>query len=440
VFRKPRADPEAQAQISALLDAARQTAARGDQRAAAELQLQAAALLRIQTVRFPRDPVHQQMLGSVLYGAGSYLSGAASPEVAVSALAEAEEAYRGLLPGEPQAVQWIADVRARRALAWAALGARASAVVDIQNSLMTYLVLVQNAELDTARVLAVAADVLAVCVDADLAVACADRSVQIYQSVAAKRGRPVAEGGHLGYLARAAWVSRTIHAAQGRIGFAEATQSIIDRSGPGGGPLPDPTLLTQLLGTPRMPDLHFTFATAVDGYEEAFGPEQARLLRTTTARSKAVVQYVPISRIYVAEADRAVNAAAALADAAGMFLAAGKLFPALPASAMRLGLEAHFLFSGASWLLTEAGRPDPRALATIDVFVPSWVEILLQCAHYAESVADLDLAADLVAHASELLGPPLKGKQADETIRRLRSDCEETGARLESARATGSRG
>lgn len=440
MFRKPREDPEAQAQISALLEAARQTAARGDQRAAAEIQLQAAALLRVQIDRFPRDPMHQQMLGSVLYGAGSYLSGAASPEVAVSALAEAEEAYRSLLPGEPRAVQWIADVRARRALAWAAIGARASAVVDIQNSLMTYLVLARNAELDIARVLAVAADVLAVCVDADLAVACADRSVQIYLSVAAKRGQPVVEGGHLGYLARAAWVSRTIHAAHGRIGMAEATQSIIDRSGPGGGPLPDPTLLTQLLSTPRMPDLHFTFATAVDGYEEAFGPEQARPLRAMTARPNALAQCVPMGRIYSAEADRAVNAAAVLADAAALSLAAGKLFQASPASAMRLGLEAHFLYSGASWLLTEAGRPDPQALATIDVFVPMWVRVLMQCAHYAESVADLDLAADLVAHASDLLGPPPKGKQTDEAIRLLRSDCEETGARLETARASGSRG
>jgi tetratricopeptide (TPR) repeat protein len=430
VFRKPREDPGAQSQIYDMINAARQAFGQNNPLAAADIQDQAADLARTQADRNPRIPEYRRTLGSVLYGLGSYLAAAGDQFAAVQALNEAEMAYFSLPAREPATARSIADVCARRSLCWAAMGARTSAVVDVQNALMAYLILKDSDDLDIARVLAIAADVLTVCIDADLGIACADRALRLYRSASATQGRGVLDNGHLPYLARAAWVSITIHTAHRRTELAEAARSVTTGAGRYNTALSDPTLLTQLLGTPRLPVLPDNLASALDAYEEAFGEQEAGRLRATLFRPAAIPPFVPASRTFFAEAPLPLNAANTAAGATSMALSAGRLFSFTPGSAMRLGLESHFLYSGAAWLLEAASRSGGPAQKSMDGFKPTWLRTLMQCAHHAEFTGDLALAADLVAQASDVLGPLPKGKQTDETLRKLRADCEETGARL----------
>jgi hypothetical protein len=43
---------------------------------------------------------------------------------------------------------------------------------------------------------------------------------------------------------------------------------------------------------------------------------------------------------------------------------------------MRLGLESHFLYSGAAWLLEAAARAGGPAQKSMDGFTPTWLRTL----------------------------------------------------------------
>src|SRR5699024_739023 len=153
---------------------------------------------------------------------------AGRPEQAARALDEAEQAYGRLSPRRFAVADRIADVQARRALAYGLAGAGGSAIVDAHAAAVHYRR--ANGDdpggprsLDLARVLAVNADVLAAYGDPDLAVSSADLAVR--RSL--QHG-----GGDEAHLRRALAVAVAVHAAHGRHDLADQAATVTRRLGP----------------------------------------------------------------------------------------------------------------------------------------------------------------------------------------------------------------
>lgn len=191
---------------------------------AVPLQQEARRLTYLLADRHPDDRGPRRMLGSLLYGLGSTLTGAGRPDQALDVLTECARVYEGLAgAGEPGTAPLLADVQARRAQALTRLGHGVSAVVESDGAVMTYLGLGADAgdsplNLDLARVLSMHAGVLYEYGDRDLAVCAADWAVRYYlaKAEAVNAGPPAESFTHGRYLRQAAGVAARVHTEQGR--------------------------------------------------------------------------------------------------------------------------------------------------------------------------------------------------------------------------------
>jgi tetratricopeptide (TPR) repeat protein len=437
-------DRRREQEVLRLLDQAERELRAGQVAAALWSQGQAIEASRALAEQHPDDPRHRLSMASALYGLASMLTRAGRPGDAVQALDQSEWFYRSIAgaAGMPDTAPLIADVSARRALAFAADGRGASAVPEAEKAMAFYEEVAGDLptarQRDLARVCAANAEVLARYGDPDVAVASADRALRIYLS-ASSRGKFAIDREEVGYLVTAASVAATIHAWYGRI---EVSLQAAD-------------LALQFVGSPaRFQKALRSVAARVDGMtpagRAAFGHDVAAVLRgagrslpgapppesdagddaVTAARILAMLQAVAargmpapsaggpelttladaLEHVGHAEAGADLIRAALevaiitpagrcgpqIAPVYGQRLAelAVSVLPTAPADGIRIGLEAHYLYAVAS------NRRVPAMRHQLAEFGPAWARVLLACSVAFEQYGDLRMALDLASWAA----------------------------------------
>jgi tetratricopeptide (TPR) repeat protein len=391
---------QAEEETAGLTRRGRAAARTGNFAAAAEAHAAAARMLRALAATDPGNAADDLALGDAQYELGDALLAGGRPEAAVVALDEAEEAYGRLSPRRFPAADRIADVQARRAIAYGVAGAGGSALVDAQSAVLHYRPTAgedpaEPRRRDLARALAANADVLAGYGDPDLAVASADLAVRLFLPHAGESADDTAE------LRRALAVAIAVHSAHGRHHLADQAGTVTRRLGglPGG----VPTVLGVRQHSRHPPVLAVTVATALDAARQRLGRQPPRIGDRAVVRPAVDVELVvPLDRVLVplGPGDRSADAAARLGSTLAK-LAVG-LLQLDGARGARLGLEAHALLAGASRLESEVLRHQLPALG------PPWAAALLACSRRAEADRDPALALDLAAWAggvSEQLFP-----------------------------------
>jgi tetratricopeptide (TPR) repeat protein len=415
--RRDSARADAGSAANALLRRGRDASRVGDLAAAVDARAAAAALLR--------ELADEEALGRALYDLAGSLIDAGRPAEAIAVLDEAEEAC-GRGPEER-----IADVQARRAIAYGLTGAGASAVVDAQSALLAHRDGGDGAGgRGLARVLAVNADVLAAYGDPDLAVASADLAIRLFltgtgagarggtgragararagardrtrdgtRAGARARGATGAragaaradDGDRATELRRAAAVAIAVHTAHGRTGLADQAATVARRSGGLAGVA---TVLARRQRSAHPPVLAVTVATALDAARQRLDRQPPRIGDRAVVRPAVDVELLtPLDRVLVplGPGGRSADAAARLGGTlAGIAL---ELLPLDADRGVRLGLEAHALLAGASRLESEALRHQLPRLG------PTWAAVLVACSRRAEADRDPALAMDLAAWA-----------------------------------------
>jgi tetratricopeptide (TPR) repeat protein len=428
-----------------LLDQAERQLRAGQVAAALWSQGQAIEASRALAEQHPDDPRHRLSMASALYGLASMLTRDGRPGDAVQALDQSEWFYRSIAgsAGMPDTAPLIADISARRALAFAADGRGASAVPEAEKAVAFYEEVagdLPNArQRDLARVCAGNAEVLARYGDPDIAVASADRALRIYISGASSRGKFAIDREEVGYLVTAASVAATIHAWYGRI---EVSLQAAD-------------LALQFVGSAaRLRKALRSVAARVDGMtpagRAAFGHDVAAALRgavrswpgapppesdagddaATAARILAMLQAVAARGMpapsaggpelttladaleHVGHAEAGADLIRAALDVAiitpagrcgpqtapvyGQRLAelAVSVLPTAPADGIRIGLEAHYLYAVAS------NRRVPAMRYQLAELGPAWARVLLACSAAFEQYGDLRMALDLASWAA----------------------------------------
>ncbi|WP_086785221.1 hypothetical protein [Streptomyces caniscabiei] len=223
-------DADVKQRVGALFSEAQILMFEGLPAEAVPLQQQARRLSYLLLSRNPDDRESRRMLGSLLYGLGSTLARSDRPDQALDVLTECAGVYEALAAaGESGMTPLLADVHARRAQALTGPGHGASAVVESDRAVMTYLDLGADAgdsplHLDLARVLSLHAVVLYEYGDRDLAVCAADWAVRYYLAKAetVHDAQPAEFFLHVRYLRQAARVAARVHTEQGRAEIALA--------------------------------------------------------------------------------------------------------------------------------------------------------------------------------------------------------------------------
>jgi tetratricopeptide (TPR) repeat protein len=392
MFGGSKSTKHQESEILGLTDSARKSAiVHRDAQRAVELQGEAAALTRELTAKYPGDMRHAQSLGAILYSLGAYLTTAQQPEEAVKVLNECEQVYLNLQETSSRIDVLLADVAARRGVAHAVLGKGASAVVDLQSAVQSYHARGSSEPTDPhyfdfARVLAINADVLRAFGDPDLAVASADWAIVLYVNESARANRSVDAALHPLYLRRAVDVAVMIHKANGREDVARTASEIGQRTG---GLLSLETLASRADSLSLT--LTLTVARALERAAQLLGHERVEdeLIEVCTPQRELVNQnFFPLQR---SNATPEVFAQT-LAELAIDLLALD------PKPGMRLGLEAHYIFAGASRLQTL-----PMRYQFSDFGIP-WARVLLACSRQMVTEGNRVMAMDLAAWAGGVAG------------------------------------
>jgi tetratricopeptide (TPR) repeat protein len=182
----------------------------------------------------PADHRPAQQRASILYSLGSLHYARDHYAEAIAALDECERIYQDLgSRGVVDAGRLIADVKARRGRAKMAQGRGVSAVLELDEAVVSYRVLFtgdgndENA-LDLARVLTFNAEAQFVCGDPDAAVASADNAIRLYLNRAlAANNDPRGSFMHAGYFRQAADMAAEIHGIYGRFEPAVAADEMV---------------------------------------------------------------------------------------------------------------------------------------------------------------------------------------------------------------------
>jgi len=389
-------DERRESQASSLMLAGESALQSGDLDGAVRCFQESALLLRDLAGQHPGEPRHSQNLGVVLYSLGGALTEGGLPDAAVAALDDSEQAYSRLPDDHAMQIPvdvLLSDVRVRRGVAHAARGAGASAVVDVQSGLVVYRVMTGVSELDVARVLALSSDVLAVFADPDMASDAADAAIEIYEANVESINRSGTGNLHCSYLVRAAEVAQAVHAAQGRDETARLAQAVTGSIRVNG--VPGPVRVSSLIRARREsghpPALDATFCAALDAAERSGARRELisdlRANLTQPADDDSPGRFVPLDRLLVPFGRRGFELAPAYA--ASLADLAQAVLPSDAQSAMRLGLEAHYLLAGASTL----GRA--AMLARRGEVRPIWMKVLTLCRQCSANAGDLALARDL---------------------------------------------
>jgi tetratricopeptide (TPR) repeat protein len=370
----------------------------------------------------PDDWRSWQGVASPLYSMASTLSSLHRPGDALRALAECEEIYLALgrtgqgtdIPAK------LADVRARRGLAYFERGYGASAVLDLDDALSRYGQVYAcepgRPRLDLARVLASSAAVLARYGDPDLSVAAADRAIRICVNENTELDLVSAQSLH-----NAAEVAAELHGELGRLDAAlEADQVCLrvlesflaygsfDARGQLVKALVREGVHLDALG--RSAEAEESRARARQLDATAFAAAQAERqqlvaggapLAATLRRALEISGSEPVRPRfidYIAD-PRDPSAAPSLSDryvpqvavvfAVDFAERCLRLAPTHPNEAVRLGLEAHYVFA------IESRRQTMQMRYQLAEFGPHWARALLACAVLYARAGARPMAEDL---------------------------------------------
>ncbi|GAA3764452.1 tetratricopeptide repeat protein [Salinactinospora qingdaonensis] len=369
---------------------------------------EAASIVRKLAQAQPRERDHPQQLGSTLYTLGQVLLEAGSPRKAVSALEEAERSYRAWAALTPDSEELLAsrlaDVQLRRARAHSFAGYLASALVDAQRSVMSYMDRFTGAAedplaLDVARVLAHNAVISATCGDPDVAVASAEEALRIYLREAARiNGDLSLRALHTTTFTAAAHVAEVVHTAHGRPESAKSAAEFTAQLPP---PASPPPSVEQIRQSP----------TLREALEQA-GDTHLRDRLVAPATDGTI-----LTSVHRCDPQVAPTMATGLAELAE------QIVDTAPRAGLRLGLEANTLYATAAQLHASQQR---HQLAE---FGPPWARMLLRCSQASEASGSRALALDLagwMAATVNGLGP----NTFLPSVRPLARDCMEWHATL----------
>jgi tetratricopeptide (TPR) repeat protein len=359
--------------VGTLFTRGRQAYASGQPEQAIELLREAAETVTPLIEQFPEDHTFPEALGTVRYDLGAAYLAVGRPAEAAEALSQALASFAAL-PGthQPDPRVLMADTRARRAIAYALLGAGASAVVDAQAAIVAFVLRASPERMDSdylglSRVLMTGSDVLGAYADPEVALLAAQTGLT-WCVQAAQAGAVQPDESLLSAMIRALSTERELLIALERAdeaGNAEGTLQFL-------GTEPVATMVgRRLAGDSPGLLLPFTEAVAATGDDDL----AALLLGEPVGPLCA-----PVFRV---APDRLTEAGLAAGEAAL------RLMDEDPDSAARLGLEAHFLLAAA----LEQQRPE--LTDRFDEVALSWCRALAAVATRCAADGDQELAADL---------------------------------------------
>jgi hypothetical protein len=367
--------------IGFLMERGQQALDAGEAAAAAGDFGDAAGLARGLVAEHPGDSHWPGVLGSVLYSLGEALSERGDHAESVSVLTEAEGAYRQVTV--PDAALLTADVRLRRALALAELGAGASAVIDAQAAVLAYIRRaapdrVDAAHLGLARALMLASDVFGAFADPVMALTAAQQGLS-WAVEAANAGQADVRDAVLGpAVVRAASAELVLLEVLGRAGEQASAAGLLAWLGAAA----VPTLTRRRLDGGGLSAASGGVDGAVRSLQLMTGSDNG--LDDLLVRHPVGPLCAPVLRV---PPDALVLAAGGAARAAALLLARGV------AAGVRLGLEAHFLMA---YVLEQSfegdGAGPPRELD--EVLVP-WCWLLATVAARLDADGDEALARDV---------------------------------------------
>ncbi|MGC9669153.1 hypothetical protein ACNTMW_21675 [Planosporangium sp. 12N6] len=413
---------------------ARTLAADGRYAEALALQEEVLATVRELAADRPGDERTMRMLADLLSAMGPNLTAIGRPDIAVGVLDECERAYSELDRRGARVRPQLADVHADKGMAELSRGHGATAVLELDFAVSTYLDLHSGGDggpylRDLARVLALNASVLAAHGDADLALASADAAIGYHHRSRTDVGEDTPDTRvDLRYLLLAATTAADLHGAYGRLAAALDADALAVRAaralaGAAGADRPD----RELAGALARSGLHLraagrgadgdrlvaqaravdagaaalvaqrwervlagdrpvSLAAALDRATRVLGPE--RVPRSLAARlSRPAAGRAILAPSLRCEPQAAPGFAARLADIAA------HLLPTARDEGVRLGLEAHYLFAVAS---REQAEPMRQAYRDYGFH---WALVLLVCSQRYAGTGDLPMALDLAGWA-----------------------------------------
>lgn len=359
--------------VCVTLDAASAAQATGRLDSAITLFVEAEQLLCALIKDDPDEPSHTQALGSALYAAGEVRLTSGDAAGAVECLRGAEEAYQALHRFNWPAAELarlVADVRLRRARALVALGRSASALVDAQAAVQAYTDGWSGAPheaiaLDVARVLSWSAWVTAMVGDLDVAVAAADTAIRIYLARAADINVHLAtQALHVPTFALATGLAAVIHRARGRIDVANQAAKLASTVGDAT-PVTLPS--TAMVASALTLDDALSAANAPELQAELVAPPTAGRIRVPIERAPSQLAPVWAARL------------AAVAE---------RILDENPSAGLRIALEAHAMFAGASELEVLGMRH-----GSFDN-IPPWIALLARAGEVSQRLGRRELARD----------------------------------------------
>jgi tetratricopeptide (TPR) repeat protein len=388
----------------------------------------------------PGDHRPFQQQASILYSLGSLHYALEDYPAAIAALDECERLYQDLGGrGVVDAGRLVADVKTRRGRAKMAQGRGVSAVLELDEAVVSYRMLFTGNQSDEnalglARVLTFNAEVQFVCGDPDVAVASADHAIRLYLNRAvAANNDPRGPSMHSSYFSKAAEIAAEIHGIYGRFEPAIAADDMVAGVfGPGampGGSVDGRRALAMALVRKAM---HLRATGERHHHEEiaalmassgaldaaagqlkaqAWELARARGMQVTLSEALAVADRVlgpgrvrpqllevvtapAMKGSIISPSDRCEpRLGAAWGSELGRL--AVDLLPAAPPEGLRIGIEAHCLFAVCS-------REDPPYLRyQFAEFGVPWAQLLLACCQRLAAMDDqawaLPLALDLAA-------------------------------------------
>ena len=385
----------------------------------------------------PADDRAIRLRGRILCQLGSLHIDADRWNAAVTVLEDAEKTYRELAGRGAGGVEpLIADVKARRATARMLGGRGASAVLEVDEGVSYHLSLPASQQtaarsLDMARILTANAVILDRFGDPDLAVASADRAIRLYTSLADAINAAPDLDFQFEHLLAVADVAARIHSASQRLDRALGADDLAVHAAralaTAGGSAGEATALAVRL---TRKGLHLRAAGLPDRRDEAdvclaegSALDAAAVLQATAEWEQAVNAGPPITLgMALVEANLALglgrarpvlDAIAVPAAAGGILSPSGRcseeaarthaaelskiaidLLPLSALPALRIALEAHYLFA------VGTRRDAPVARHQFDSSGIPWARLLLACCQALDGMHEewaLPLALDLAS-------------------------------------------
>ncbi len=382
---------------------------------------------------YPEDSLPAQILGVLLYSKGQCLAEVGRLDDAIAALGECELIYAELPVSSGDTRKLIADVRARKGTIESRRGRGVSAVILLDSAVSTYQRILgeeshRDEILDLARIASLNASVLLAHGDPNLAVMSADFAIRFYLAHAQELNqRPAIAHLHAPFLCSAARTAVVVHAVHNRIEIAAAAADAYMQTARSIAQTRRPVDISRLAealawmgaiaearGEDAESKRYLAEAKTLDGSEvvkvEAIWQFAKKgghplLITVASALTTAVKAFgrVSVSSVLeqamafspLASDSKVFTSSARCPDEAGLTRAqelaelAMALIPSAPDAGLRLGLEAHYVFSAASKDQSTTLRH------RFTEWGVTWARVLLACSRTFRDRGEIQMADDL---------------------------------------------